>query len=118
MAGKKKLGKKRAIEVIRNAGGVPILAHPTQTKRKGRDLETLVEQLTDLGLLGIEAFCSGYSSFDSQTFIDIARKFDLVVSGGSDFHGTVKPGISLGTGPGRLHVPDDLLEPIAKKTTT
>ncbi len=109
---KDKLDRRRAIEVIRAAGGVPILAHPSQTKLRGRDRESLVRELAGMGLLGIEAYCTGYSSYDVQALTALARKYELVVSGGSDFHGTAKPDIQLGTSTGHLNVPDDLLEPI------
>ncbi|MCP4602138.1 MAG: PHP domain-containing protein [Proteobacteria bacterium] len=112
---KQRLKKGRAIEIIRAAGGVPVLAHPDQVLLDDKDLNSLVKELTDLGLGGIEIYCSGYTSTHSRHYARLADKYGLVKSGGSDFHGAIKPGIKLGRGPGRLHVPDTLLDPIAER---
>ncbi len=112
---KEKLSSKRAIEVIRKAGGVPVLAHPSQTGLKGSALELLVRQLADEGLEGMETHYSGYSPNETRKYLQLAEEYGLVQSGGSDFHGKIKPGLFLGRGPGKLHVPDSLLEPLEKR---
>ncbi len=112
---KHRLDPRAAMELIRAAGGVPILAHPDQTKREGAALETLIAELTDIGLEGIEVYCSGYVPGLYRQYKKLADKYGLVQSGGSDFHGAIKPDIRLGRGPGRLYVPDDLLAPIADR---
>lgn len=112
---KKRVDRRRAIEVIREAGGVPILAHPNQTQRLGDELEKLVKELTDDGLGGLETHCSGHSEDDIRLLSRLAEKYHLVESGGSDFHGAIKPGLALGKGPGGLRVPDDFLEPIKRR---
>ena len=109
---KERLHASTAIETIRKAGGVPILAHPHQTGLSGAALDPFVGELTGLGLLGIEVFCSGYKSNRITAYTRIARRHGLVRSGGSDFHGSAKPLIRLGRGIGNLYVRDDLLEPI------
>jgi hypothetical protein len=110
---RQKLSPERTIEVILEAGGVPILAHPDQTRRKGDALEQLIGDLTDMGLKGLEAYCSNYSIGHIHRYIRLAKKYGLLVSGGSDFHGAIKSGILLGKGSGSLRVPDDLIGPIA-----
>ncbi len=112
---RQRLDSRQAIEAIRSAGGVPVLAHPDQTHLEGEALDVLVKELADLGLAGIEVYCSGYTSSQSRQYSRLAEKYNLVRSGGSDFHGAIKPGIKLGRGPGKLHVQDDLLGPIAER---
>jgi predicted metal-dependent phosphoesterase TrpH len=111
---KQRLDKRRAIEVILSSGGVPILAHPDQTLREGPHLEALIKELVDFGLLGIETFYTGYKPAMSNHYVQLAKKYALVMSGGSDFHGDMKPDIRLGRGLGGLNVPDELLEPIER----
>jgi 3',5'-nucleoside bisphosphate phosphatase len=114
-APKFRLLPERAIEIIRSAGGVPIMAHPSQTLCDGPGLEKLVKELVDLGLEGIEAYYPGHSHSQTKRYKQLAKKFGLVLSGGSDFHGTIKPGIALGRGPGQLNVPDGLMSAIAAR---
>ncbi len=109
---KERLAPSECIGLILGAGGVPILAHPDQTGLDGEDLDTFVGQLVDMGLKGIEVFCSSYKSHLTAQYTRLARKYNLVRSGGTDFHGTPKPDIKLGKGFGSLYVPDELLEPI------
>ncbi|MFO8073528.1 MAG: PHP domain-containing protein [Polyangia bacterium] len=111
---KQRLEPEECIRLIRGAGGLPVLAHPLQTKRRGAALERLADELVEMGLGGIEVFCSGHTPPLTRELELIARNRDLVRSGGSDFHGEVKPNIRLGRGPGSLYVPDDLLGPIRR----
>lgn len=101
-----------AIQRVIAAGGLPVLAHPV---RLGfRDLEAEAEfigELRDGGLRGIEAFHSDHRPADMERYAAIARQYNLAVSGGSDFHGEVKPRISLGTGfNGNLNIPKSVLD--------
>ena len=100
------------IRAIRAAGGVPILAHPDQTGRKGTALDELVGELSRLGLAGVETHCTSYTSQQIQDCTQLAKRHGLVRSGGSDFHGSPKPDVRLGRGFGSLRVPDALLAPI------
>lgn len=109
---KKKLSPFRAIEIIRKAGGFPIFAHPMLTKMSNKNLDELVSKMKDLGLLGIEAVYSTYADADERFVRTLALRYDLAISGGSDFHGKNKPDIDLGTGRGNLYIPKELLENI------
>jgi 3',5'-nucleoside bisphosphate phosphatase len=109
---KQRIERRRAVEVIRAAGGVPVLAHPDQTGLLGDQLEALIEELWGFGLAGIETQCSGYTPAETRAYARLAETYHLVQSGGSDFHGAIKPGLALGRGPGGLRVPDDFLPPI------
>ena len=110
---KERLDPAECIDLILGAGGVPILAHPDLAGVEGDDLDTFVGQRVDMGLKGIEVFCSSYKSHLTAQYTRLARKYDLVRSGGTDFHGAPKPDIKLGRGFGSLYVPDELLEPIS-----
>jgi hypothetical protein len=101
-----------AIQRVIDAGGLPVLAHPI---RLGiRDLEAeekFISELRDAGLRGIEVFHSDHRPADIERYAGLARKYNLAVSGGSDFHGAVKPQISLGTGfNGNLNIPKTVLD--------
>lgn len=102
------------IELIRNAGGVPVLAHPLHYKLKEAELEKLVKRLAFAGLMGIEVLYSNHTEADEIYAKKLARKFSLLPSGGSDFHGSNKPAIDIGTGRGNLAVPYRYLEKLAE----
>lgn len=112
---RKKKSPMRAIEIVRHAGGFPILAHPMQYKMGKDTLDSFVGMLKDSGLTGIEAVYSTHTPADERQIRALADKYDLLISGGSDFHGTNKPTIDLGTGCGHLFVPDELLIKIKPK---
>ena len=98
-----------AVAVIRQAGGVAVLAHPF-TLRVSRDaLASLFFELAAAGLAGVECYYSEHSAELTKEFLAMARQANLVPTGGSDFHGEVSPGIRLGVGFGGLNVPDDVL---------
>ena len=112
---REKISPEEAIEYVLEAGGVPILAHPILYHLSDRKLDALVARLKGAGLEGIEAIYSTYSPSEERQIKELAAKYDLLISGGSDFHGTNKPKIDLGVGMGKLFVPEDLLIPIKKK---
>lgn len=99
------------IRRIRDGGGIASLAHPVRLPQRGADLERLVESLIDVGLEAIEVFHSEHTAADCAEFAGIARRFGLIVTGGSDFHGENKPGIRMGRGmEGNLNLNYGLLE--------
>jgi hypothetical protein len=103
-----------AIAWIRDARGIPVLAHPTWVKQSGEGLFKLCAQLKAAGLGGIEVHYSTHSPKQTAEFLDIARRLDLLITGGSDFHGVTKPDIAVGVGRGDLSVPAKLLEPLKR----
>lgn len=109
---REKILPEEAIRIILDNGGVPIFAHPILCHMSDSRLDLLVKRLKEAGLVGIEAIYSTYENSDERQIRALARKYDLLISGGSDFHGTNKPKIDLGTGLGKLFVPEDLLAPI------
>lgn len=109
---REKVTPAQAVDLILKAGGVPILAHPPLYHMGNERLDALVSSLKTDGLMGIEAFYSTYTNQDGRDMMHLAQKYDLLLSGGSDFHGANKPGLDLGCGYGKLFVPEDLLSPI------
>lgn len=101
---------KRAIEIIRLAHGIPVLAHPFQYKRDDAQLRELIEHCIENGLKGIECRYSGYTEEMTAYLEALADEYSLIKTGGSDFHGSNKPSISIGTGTGSLDVPYEYLE--------
>jgi predicted metal-dependent phosphoesterase TrpH len=101
-----------AIQRVIDAGGLPVLAHPIRLGfRDSAAEEKFIGELRDGGLRGIEVFHSDHRAADVERYAGIALKYNLAVSGGSDFHGEVKPQISLGTGfNGNLNIPKSVLD--------
>jgi hypothetical protein len=96
------------VEHIRNSGGIASLAHPIRVKG---DVAALMPELTASGMNAIEAYHSDHGPAETEGYLNLAKQYGLLVTGGSDFHGLVKPDVKLGTGAdGNLHVPEDLLE--------
>jgi len=104
-----------AFEMIRGAGGIPVMAHPYQTRREGEELRALVERLREAGLEGIEVRYSRHSPEQQAFYEQLAEDYGLVRTGGSDFHGQTKPDIALGRGKGDLEVPAGWLEAIDER---
>ncbi|MBR1854831.1 MAG: Cof-type HAD-IIB family hydrolase [Lachnospiraceae bacterium] len=100
----------QAVELILEADGIPVLAHPILYGMSNDKLEQLVKELKAIGLMGIEAIYSTYTPADERQIRKLADKYNLLLSGGSDFHGTNKPDIDLGTGRGSLYIDDSVLE--------
>jgi len=95
--------------LAREAGGVAVLAHPFSNGLAGAELARMVGELAEAGFSGIEADYGRYSPRQRQQLGNLARRFDLVATGGSDHHGAVKPDLRVGTGRGDLKVPDRVL---------
>lgn len=107
---REKVTPAQAVDLILKAGGIPILAHPPLYHMGQDRLDRLISSLKEVGLMGIEAFYSSYTNQDERDMRRFAKRYDLLLSGGSDFHGANKPGLDLGTGYGKLFVPEELLD--------
>jgi predicted metal-dependent phosphoesterase TrpH len=107
---KYRIGCEAAIRLIRKAGGVAVLAHPALiTPRGDWNIENLVRELQSLGLAGIEAYYPEHTPAQTRTFLDWAARMGLVATGGTDFHGAIKPDVEMGVARGDFHVPDGCL---------
>jgi len=108
----------RAIEMIKGAGGIAALAHPFLVHNLGdTDLERLVTTLVSAGLEGIEVYYPQHSPQHIARFEELAAQYGLLMTGGTDFHGDLKPDIKMGSGHGDLFVPYHLYEKIHKICT-
>ena len=93
-----------AIRLIRRARGVPVLAHPTLITRDRRQLQQLIQELTAHGLLGVEAYHNEAGSTDIPYFRNLAQAYNLIYTGGSDYHGGSQR-VQLGAGRGIQRIP-------------
>lgn len=107
---RKKITPAEGISLIKKAGGIPILAHPTLYHLSDNVLDDLVKKLTSEGLVGIEAVYSTHSPSQERQIKSLAAKYQLCISGGSDFHGKNKEKIDLAVGFGKLFVPETILD--------
>lgn len=107
-----RLGSLEAVTFLRNIGAVSVLAHPYLNLHQ-RELEEFLAQAVPLGLDAMETEYSEYDPETTRLARETAARFGLAQSGGSDYHGTIKPGLSLGTGRGNLAVPHVFYETLA-----
>lgn len=110
-----RLRPEEAIQLALESGGVPILAHPhTLNINRAAEMADLLTELSKAGLVGLEAIYSSYRQHERDGYADLARRFGLVPSGGSDYHGSYKPGLDLGRGYGDLVVPDSVVDDLRR----
>ena len=100
------------VERIRKAGGIASLAHPVRVRG---DVPALMPELCAAGMNAIEAYHSDHTGQDTKLYLELAERYGLMVTGGSDFHGTAKPGVKLGTGSGNLQIPANLMEQLRER---
>ena len=112
---REKVTPQQAVSLIQKAGGLAILAHPILYRMSRERLDILVCRLKDTGLTGIEALYATYNHREENQIRQLALKYDLLLSGGSDFHGFAKPKLELGTGYGNLNVPDEVYFTLKKE---
>jgi len=98
------------IEAASGSGALAVLAHPLSMGLEPAELERQVAELAEAGLTGMECWYGRYSAEERQGLVDIAARYGLVATGGSDFHGSYKPDLSVGTGRGDLDVPESALD--------
>ena len=109
---REKMDPANAIRLIRSVGGVPILAHPVLYHLGNEQMNLLMDHLCEAGLAGLEAMYSTYCMGEEIQMRNLASARNLIISGGSDYHGANKPNIELGTGRGHLFIPYEVLENI------
>lgn len=116
--GRLKISPMEAVTLIRQAGGIAVLAHPLLYHLGSAALQQLIDDVKAVGLVGIEALYSTYSVSEEQSVKRLAAQNGLLISGGSDFHGANKSAIRLGSGLGRLHIPYSVLEALRASLPT
>jgi hypothetical protein len=99
------------IRTVRSAGGVPVVAHPVRLDLPRAEEQELLLRYRAAGLLGLEIYHSEHSPELQAHYRQLAAELDLLPTGGSDFHGLVKPKVQLGTGrDGNVRVPHEFLD--------
>lgn len=103
---------KETVRLIKQAGGVAFLAHPLLYKLEKAGVEQLVSDFCQSGGDGLEAIYSSNTTEDELFVRELAPKYGLMISGGTDFHGASKPDLKIGVGKGNMSIPAAILEPI------
>jgi len=115
---KTRLSCQEAIQLIHKAGGVVVLAHPGLIKApETYPMGELIDDLVSMGLDGIEVHHTDHSEEQIRYFEKMAQNRGLLITGGSDFHGDMKPEVQMGKGTGNLHVPCHLFETLSNAIT-
>ncbi len=104
----------RAIELTRAGGGVPVIAHPKTIQLRAEAFEDMLEELTTVGLFGLEAHHPMHDPQLRRHLTALASRFSLVATGGSDYHGMAERPYRVGTGTGDLVVPSEAFDAIAE----
>lgn len=103
------------IAAAKASGALAVLAHPLSLGLEPAELEGHVAELAAAGLTGMECWYGRYSGEERQALVALAGRYGLVATGGSDFHGTYKPDLSVGTGKGDLDVPERALRELTAR---
>ena len=101
--------------LIKEAGGLAFAAHLHHNKMEDDELVPFLKRLKEVGLDGVEGYYTEYTPEMQEKYQRMARELSLAVSGGTDFHGAMKPHIQIGTGMGNLRIPYSVLEQIKNK---
>ena len=99
----------RILDIIHQSGGKAFIAHIYQYKEIDDKILELKEIISKYNIDGIECYHSIFSNTESEKLQKFAKSHNLLISGGSDYHGINKPDISLGRGKGNLEIPDEIL---------
>lgn len=110
-----RLGAEEAISLAHASGAVAVIAHPTTLDLGPDDLDRFVARMAEAGLDGIEAIYGSYLPEVRTALLSLAERHGIVATGGSDYHGEHKPGLSVGVGTGDLAVPDEVLAALSER---
>lgn len=112
---KERLTMREAMDLVRQSGGMPVLAHPIQLRTQNdAQLDRAVKDLVDLGLVGLEVIHSDHDALWVEKCNRLAERYHLLKTGGSDFHGTNKKDIALGSANGR-RIPREFLDRLLER---
>ena len=112
---RERLTATEAIDLTIQSGGVNSIAHPLTVNTDASILRSVLGDLRDAGLVGLEAYYSEYAPAIRSQLASVAADLGLVATGGSDYHGAGKPGLEIGTGHGDLVVPGAALEELRQR---
>ncbi len=106
---------KQAISFIREARGIPVLAHPNTLNLKDHSkIEELIVALINEGLKGIEVYYPEHSSLEVSQYKELAQRYSLLITGGTDYHGIEKNGLEIGVGKGDMRLPYSIVEELKR----
>lgn len=105
-----KLSPKEAIEFLKKIGAIPVLAHPGYILNE-IDLDSFIAEQKESGLMGLEIYYPSHTKKQIKLFRELAKKHDLLESGGTDCHGKLNEGPFIGS----LNIPYSLLEKIKER---
>jgi hypothetical protein len=105
------------VDLAQRSGALTSIAHPMSMGLDGSALEHQVGMFAEMGVTGLESYYSTYDDDTRSSLIALARKYDMVPTGGSDYHGSFKPGLSVGAGKGDLIVPNEVLDELVSRRT-
>jgi len=101
----KGINYEECISLIKESGGYAVLAHPHSLELNDKELLKMIRNLISCGLDGIEVYHSNHTPEQMKQYLQIAKQENLLISGGSDFHGkSVKPNVEIGIGKDNLHI--------------
>ena len=106
---RRRLSLRAAVDALRDSGGLAIVAHPGLSYLDEAGLERLVRVAAEAGIAGLECYHPSHGEETVATCLLLASRHDLLATGGSDFHGSIKPGVCLGQGPGGMTFPYQML---------
>lgn len=112
---KQKLTPEEAVGLINRAGGIASVAHPKQMKVDDSVMEKEIKKLADLGLGGLEVYNSCQDIEENAVYLKMAKRFNLVPTGGSDFHGASKPGVKLGFAGAGIQMGYEMVDALREK---
>ena len=105
----------KAINAILGAGGIPVLAHPGLLEFESEhQLDDLIGRLKQMGVQGVEVYYPQHTADQTRLFAELARRHALLMTGGTDFHGSIHPDIEMGSGKGNLAVSYELYKKLIK----
>ena len=114
---KEKLLPEEGIREITRTGGIAVLAHPVHLNPDFEQLDSLLNKLVMAGLKGMEVYYVDNTEIETDNLLRLAKKHNLLPTGGSDFHGVYKPDIEIGKGRGNLKLPYSMLDDLKNITT-
>lgn len=113
---KYRISCQQALRMIRDAGGIPVLAHPFLLNlRSRRQMEQLIDSLVVMGLMGIEVYYPEHPEEDTALYIELAERYGLLMTGGTDFHGGPTPQVPLGGREDGFRVPFELYRRLTER---
>ena len=112
---KVRLSPRQSIEMIRNARGIPVLAHPKTLNIPEEEIDHLIKNLVADGLGGIECLYFSHTQEETARYQAHAKKYGLIITGGTDFHGKNKPKVRLGVGHGGMNIPNKIFDDLMRE---